>query len=109
MNKELIKGSTITLILNLLEDEEMYGYGIIKALEEKSEGVFCFKEGTLYPVLHDLEKKGFVESYWEKSEGSRRRKYYKIKKKGLTELSKRKTEWDVFSSTMNDVLEQGGL
>lgn len=109
MNKQLIKGSTITLILNLLKDEDMYGYGIIKALQEKSEGVFSFKEGTLYPVLHDLEKKGFVESYWEKSESSRRRKYYKIKKKGLTELSKRKSEWNVFSNTMNEVLEQGEL
>ncbi|MFQ7118695.1 MAG: PadR family transcriptional regulator [Intestinibacter sp.] len=50
MNKELIKGSTITLILNELSKEPMYGYKIIKEIEEKSNGVFIFKEGTLYPI-----------------------------------------------------------
>lgn len=105
MNKELIKGNTITLILKSLENTDMYGYGIIKALEEKSEGMFLFKEGTLYPILHDLEKKDLIESYWEKSESKRKRKYYKITEKGINELNIRKSEWKVFSKTMNDLLQ----
>ena len=76
LNKELIKGSTITLILNELSKEPMYGYKMIKEIEGKSNGVFIFKEGTLYPILHDLEKKKLIESYWEVENG-RRRKYYK--------------------------------
>lgn len=52
LNKELIKGSTITLILNELSKEPMYGYKMIKEIEGKSNGVFIFKEGTLYPILH---------------------------------------------------------
>lgn len=104
MNSELIKGSTITLILKLLSEEAMYGYGLIKALEEKSQGIFLFKEGTLYPILHDLEKKDLIMSYWEAIEGQRKRKYYKITDKGIKELSSRKKEWEVFSNTMNNLL-----
>ena len=103
LNKELIKGSTVTLILNALKKEPMYGYGMIKEIENKSGGVFLFNEGTLYPILHDLEKNKFIESFWD-SENGRRRKYYKITKKGLTELSNRENEWEVFSKTMNLVL-----
>ena len=103
LNKELIKGSTITLILNELKKEPMYGYKMIKQIENKSNGVFIFKEGTLYPILHDLEKKKFIESFWEVENG-RRRKYYKITKKGLKELESRESEWQVFSKTMNLVL-----
>lgn len=100
INKELIKGSTVTLILNTLKKEPMYGYGMIKAIEERSNGIFSFKEGTLYPILHDLEEKDLVESYWEQQE-QRRRKYYRITEKGLKELDKKQTEWHIFSKAMN--------
>ena len=103
LNKELIKGSTITLILNELSKEPMYGYKMIKEIEGKSNGVFIFKEGTLYPILHDLEKKKFIESYWEVENG-RRRKYYKITKQGIKELNVREEEWQLFSKTMGLVL-----
>lgn len=103
LNKELIKGSTVTLILNSLKKEPTYGYGLIKEIENRSNGVFQFKEGTLYPILHDLEKNKLIESYWE-AENGRRRKYYRITKKGITELESRENEWRLFSTTMNLVL-----
>lgn len=106
LNKELIKGSTITLILNTLEKQPMYGYGMIKEIESKSNGVFIFKEGTLYPILHYLEKNKLIESFWD-SENGRRRKYYKITKKGLRELRSRESEWELFSRTMSQVLGGG--
>ena len=76
---------------------------MIKEIENKSNGVFLFKEGTLYPILHDLEKNKLIESFWD-IENGRRRKYYRITKKGLTELNKREDEWQIFSKTMNLVL-----
>lgn len=79
VNKELLKGSTTMLILNLLDKKSMYGYQMIKELSEKSKNVFELKEGTLYPILHSLEEKGLVESYWEDTL-SRKRKYYSITK-----------------------------
>ena len=74
-NKELLKGSTNLLVLSVLENENMYGYEMIKKIKAKSENVFEFQEGTLYPILHKLEEKGLISSYWDET-GSKKRKYY---------------------------------
>lgn len=103
MNKELMKGTTVTLVLKILKREPMYGYAIIKEIEVRSNGVFSLKEGTLYPILHDLETSGCVEAYWEVFE-NRRRKYYRITKQGLKMLDEKVTEWRIFSQAVGDVL-----
>ena len=74
INKELMKGSTSILILTLLKSEDMYGYQITQELERRSDSTFEMKEGTLYPMLHALEKEGAVESYWYDTDEGRRRK-----------------------------------
>lgn len=104
INKELLKGSTTILILNLLETSPMYGYEMIKKIELKSSGVFTFKEGTLYPILHTLEAEEMIESYWGEGEGNRKRKYYQITKKGKASLKEKKEEWDTFRSAVDKVL-----
>ena len=88
ISKELIKGSTTMLILELLEDENMYGYQMIKKLSEKSENIFELKEGTLYPILHSLEENDLITSYWDNSTAKRRR-YYAITEKGKKQLKER--------------------
>ena len=60
-------------------------------------------EGTLYPILHALEKDGYLESYWQEFDG-RNRKYYHITRKGLRELEKEKKEWESFSKSVEKVL-----
>lgn len=107
MNKELLKGSTSLLILGLLNKKEMYGYEMIKTIEATSEGIFSFKEGTLYPILHSLENEGVIESYWKEGETKRKRKYYSITKDGKKYLKTKEDEWKLFSSTVNKVL--GGI
>ena len=62
---ELMKDSTASLLLCLIAQQPMYGYQIIKELGRKSEGYFEFKEGTLYPVLHRLEKAGLISGKWQ--------------------------------------------
>lgn len=104
MNKELLKGTTEVMILKMLEKEPTYGYGMIKNFDLLSNGTFKFKEGTLYPILHNLEKKKFIESFWDASDG-RRRKYYRITESGLKQLAEKKTEWALFSQTINGLLE----
>lgn len=104
INKELIKGSTVILILSLLENNSMYGYEMIKEIEKKSNGVFMFKEGTLYPILHTLESDGMVESFWSDGEGNRKRKYYKITDKGKRNLKEKREEWNIFRSAVDQVL-----
>ena len=104
MNKELLKGTTEVMVLKLLKNEPMYGYGLIKKLDMISNGSFKFKEGTLYPILHALEKKKLIESYWDSWDG-RKRKYYKVTDLGLKQLVYKKEEWLEFSKALNGVLE----
>jgi len=105
MDKELMKGSTVTLILHLLGREDMYGYQMIKQMEVRSRGIFTFKEGTLYPILHALEADRLVEAYWSEHEG-RKRKYYRITERGKLRLQEKKQEWLAFRSAVDHILEQ---
>jgi DNA-binding PadR family transcriptional regulator len=104
ISKELIKGTTEIMILSLIEKQPMYGYEMISAIEKESGGIFAFKEGTLYPILHLLESDSLIASYWVGEEGSRRRKYYKITERGKKQLVSKRTEWANFSSAVNKVI-----
>jgi len=104
INKELLKGSTVILILKLINKKPMYGYEMIKEMEEKSNGVFTLKEGTLYPILHTLEAKGLVEAYWGEGSGNRPRKYYRIMEEGRTSLKEKEEEWTTFRSAVDNIL-----
>ena len=92
-SKELIGASSIPMILSILSQGESYGYEIIKRIKELSGDKIEFKEGTMYPVLHKLEKKGLIESFWKQSETGRKRKYYKITTRGRQELDLEKENW----------------
>lgn len=107
INKELLKGSTVILILTLLDKKPMYGYEMIREIEGHSGGVFSFKEGTLYPILHALESDKLVESYWVEQEGVRRRKYYRITENGHLHLKEKKKEWTTFRTAVDQVLGGG--
>ena len=106
ISRELLKGSTNMLVLSLLENEDMYGYQMIKKLKEKSQNIFEFQEGTLYPILHNLEERNYICSYWDDT-GSKKRKYYSITKEGKKHLKEKKQEWQTFSSGVNQVV--GGV
>jgi PadR family transcriptional regulator PadR len=107
INKELMKGSTVILILTLLEHRDMYGYEMIKEMERRTDGLFAFKEGTLYPILHTLEADRQVEAFWQE-EGGRKRKYYCITADGKRQLEEKKKEWTIFRSTVDQVIGEGG-
>lgn len=106
INKELMKGSTVILIMTLLGQKDMYGYEISKEIERKSDGVFTLKEGTLYPILHTLEVERFVEAYWNE-EGGRKRKYYRITEEGRKQLGEKQREWSLFRTTVERVIGEG--
>ena len=76
--RELLKGSTETLIMSLLADQEMYGYQLAKEMERRSGGYFHLKEGTLYPALHRLERDGLIVGHWELSDSGQSRRYYNV-------------------------------
>lgn len=104
IDKGLIGGGTHLLLLSLLNERDMYGYEIIGELEIRSDKVFQFKEGTLYPILHRLENQGYLKSYKSKGDAGRERKYYQITRNGKKQLVEEKQQWEVFSKSMNRIV-----
>src|SRR5213593_4199577 len=82
IRKELVAASAEPLILSLLENGESYGYAIIQEIKTRSEGRLQWTDGMLYPVLHRMERKGWIKSRWKESETGRKRKYYSLKEDG---------------------------
>jgi PadR family transcriptional regulator PadR len=99
------RGTLPTLILEALQHEPKHGYRIAQRIKERSRGLLDFKEGTLYPALHKLEKEGLVESY-EGTEKGRQRRYYRISGAGRRVLAKDRTEWRELSRAVSMILER---
>ena len=93
ISKALVAASTKPLLLSVLKDGESYGYQIIKRMKVLSGGHLEWSFGMLYPVLHRLEKDGFVECQWKPSGEGRLRKYYRLTAAGLRELETEKAQW----------------
>lgn len=104
IDKSLISGGTHLLLLTLLSERDMYGYEIIGELEKRSDKIFQFKEGTLYPILHKLENNGYLKSYKAKGDAGRERKYYNITRKGKKQLLEEKEQWALFSKSINSII-----
>jgi PadR family transcriptional regulator PadR len=98
MSKDLIAASATPLILSILKAGDSYGYEIIHKVRESSEGTMDWADGMLYPILHRLEKKDLVESYWGQAETGRKRKYYRLRKSGAKALVEQQRAWkDVYA------------
>lgn len=97
ISKELIGASSTPIILSILSKRESYGYEIIQKVKEISDGKIEYGDGTLYPVLHKLEKKKLIESSWKTADTGRKRKYYSISAKGKKELLLQKENWNIIN------------
>jgi PadR family transcriptional regulator len=106
-DRELLKGSIALLILKLLSEREMYGYEIIQEASRRSNETFEFKEGTLYPALHQLYKRGYLRSEWRIAKNGRQRKYYGITAKGRKAARERQRGWKLFTQAIESVLANG--
>ena len=103
MKKQNIEHTQL-LVMSLLAGEDMYGYQMIVELARRSDHTFEMKEGTLYPVLHGLERDGLVEAYQQEAPTGRMRKYYHLTRKGTAFLKTEKEAWESYSSAVNAVL-----
>lgn len=104
MDKKRAATALTMMIMKLLQNKAMYGYQIIKELENRSENFFQLKEGTLYPILHDLENKNYVKSFEECSETGRVRKYYQLTDAGAGLLHDLEGEWMYYCKAVALVL-----
>ena len=102
-DKNLLSGCTELLVLSLVAPGDRYGYEMIAALEAKSDHTFSMKEGTLYPVLHQLEKAGALKSYEKAAPSGRMRKYYQITPKGRRLLGEKRAQWRQFRDLVDAI------
>ena len=107
-DRELLKGSIAILLLKMLSEREMYGYEIIQEASRRSEKSFQFKEGTLYPALHQLYKRGYLRSEWRLGTNGRQRKYYSITAKGRKVARAGQRGWQLFTKAVDAVLLSNG-
>jgi len=103
--RDLLLSSIEPLLLYLISQQPLYGYQIMKEIEARSQGYFKFKEGTLYPVLHRLERSGLVRGQWHRLPSGRQRKYYHITEKGHASLAERATQWQEFLTALDLIVQ----
>ena len=103
MRGDVLKNHLELLVLTALKAGPGHGYSIIRAIRDRSDGEFELLEGSLYPALHRLERDGLVSSSWSNVAG-RRRRVYKLTRKGRTTLERQEGDWRRFERAMNLVL-----
>ncbi|MFA5866859.1 MAG: helix-turn-helix transcriptional regulator [Actinomycetota bacterium] len=101
---ELTKGNTTTIILALLRMESMYGYQIVKQMNDRHMDIMQMNEGTVYPLLHNLERQGLVTGKWRRVEHQRARKYYELTADGEKVLERSISRWRRFSSALDSLI-----
>jgi DNA-binding PadR family transcriptional regulator len=100
LSKDLVAASATPLVLAILAEGDSYGYAIIKRVTELSGGHLQWTDGMLYPVLHRLERHGYIAAKWRASESGRRRRYYRITREGRAHLAAQRKQWQVVDDTL---------
>jgi transcriptional regulator len=103
-NSDLLRGALEPVVLEVIAAGSSYGYEIARAIQAASEGHLLAQEGTLYPALHRLEKRGLLRAQWTMSPEGRQRKHYRLTGAGRRRLDKLRTEWTSFSEAVSRIL-----
>lgn len=103
INKDLIAASSTPMVLAVLAEADSYGYAIIQRVRQLSGGRLEWTDGMLYPVLHRLERLGYIKARWEVAENGRRRKYYRITSLGRKQLSEQRQQWQAVDTALRDI------
>jgi PadR family transcriptional regulator, regulatory protein PadR len=103
INKDLIAASSTPIVLAILAEEDSYGYAILKRVQEASGGRMAWTDGMLYPVLHRLERLGYVKARWGTAETGRKRKYYRLTAQGKAQLAEERNQWLAVDATLRGI------
>lgn len=103
-NIPLLQGTLDVMILKALSTDSMHGYGVAVWLEKSTDDVLQIEEGSLYPALHRMHRKGWLDSEWGLSENNRRAKYYRITAAGRKHLLQESASWEQFAGAVSAVL-----
>ena len=102
IGKDLVAASAMPLVLAILDEGESYGYAILKRIDDLSGGEMEWTDGMLYPLLHRLERLGYVQPRWDSTQGGRRRRYYGITPAGRDALTEQRRQWEVVSGALQN-------
>lgn len=105
LNTPLLQGTLDVLILKAVQAGPMHGYGIAVWLEQTTQDVLQIEEGSLYPALHRMERRAWLEAEWGLSDNNRRAKYYKLTVSGREHLQAESSSWDRFAGAVSRVLD----
>jgi PadR family transcriptional regulator len=103
-DREWKKGSAELLVLSLLEDQPRHGYDISKLIQIRSSGALRFHVTSLYPLLHRLEREGWLEGRWVEKSHQRRRRYYRLTPQGRKALRSKQKSWIDFVAVVSRVM-----
>ena len=103
IDKDLVAASATPLVLAILADQESYGYAILKRVRELSGGEFEWTDGMLYPLLHRLDRLGYVTTEWRTPPEGRRRRYYVITDEGRAATAEQQRQWATVTRALGDV------
>ena len=109
ISKDLMAASSTPIVLAIVAEQDSYGYAILQRVKELSEGHLRWTDGMLYPVLHRLERLGYVEARWESAESGRRRKYYRITSQGRDRLAEERKQWQAVDATLRGIWQMIAL
>ena len=101
--KDLVAAAATPMVLGILADGESYGYAILQRVTELSDGQLEWSDGMLYPLLHRLERLGYVDSAWQIAGTGRPRKQYRLSSAGAAALVEQRRQWNVVSDTLKQV------
>ncbi len=105
--QEILKGTLDLLILHALTRGAMHGYGVARWIAERTEGTLVIEEGSLYPALYRMEKRGWVKPRWGTSENNRRAKYYELTGNGRKRVQEEADNWTRLARAIGKVVEEG--
>lgn len=100
----LLQGTLDLLILKALGTGELHGLGISRRIEQITQGTFVVKPGSLFPALHRMEEAGWLSSFWGESENNRRAKFYRLTRRGKSQLEVETEEWTRVALAMKNAL-----
>ena len=106
ISADLLRGYTDTIIMRQLAAGDGYGYGLSRAVAEKSEGMVRLKEATLYTAFRRMEENGLIRSYWGDENTGARRRYYSLTEPGRNKLTEETTAWEETRRVMDNLISE---
>jgi transcriptional regulator len=101
---EVIKGTLEMIVLEVLQDEPMHGWGITELIERRSDGLLSVNQGSLYPALYRLVARGWISSEWRTTDNNRNARYYALTRSGRKQLASERAQWEKLSRGVNLIL-----